>query len=381
MDFEFTKEQSEFQHHIREFVEREVTPRSGEIDETGEFPGDLFQKLGDLGFFGLRYPAACGGLGTDTLTFCLCCEELARGDLGLASVAAMQCLMGTDFLYRFGTQEQKKNFLMPAMRGEKMGTIAFTEANAGSDLGSMQTTVRREGNSYVIDGTKMWITAGPIADFVTVAATFDREKGLKGIDFFLVEKGREGFSVGKPILKLGLKGSPTSGLVFENCSVPLENRMSLKEGDGFANMRAILDEIRIMTGALSLGIARTILDASVKYAQERVQFGRPIAAFQAINFRLAEMATELEAARWLVYRAALLQKKDCKTQAAMAKLFASEMANKLADQAMRIFASYGFAMEYDVQRYFRDARFLLLGGGTSEILKMTIGKELTAAAE
>lgn len=378
MDFSFTKEQREFLNNIKNFVERDVLPQAKQIDENGVFPRSLFQKLGTLGFLGLRYPPEYGGLGVDTLTFCLCCEQLARGDLSLAATAAMQCLMGTDFVYRFGTDRHKRELLLPAIKGEKIGTIAFTEAGAGSDLASMQTTVKQDGDCYVINGVKMWITSGSIADFVTVAATFDREKGLKGIDFFLVERGTEGFSVGRPISKLGIKGAETSELLFQNCKVPLSNRMSSREGEGFTNMKAILDEIRTMTGALSLGLAQAALEASIRYSKERIQFGRLISQFQAISFKLAEMATELEAARWLVYRTAAMidHREPCSKEAAMAKLFASEMANKLTDQAMRIFASYGFAMEYDVQRYFRDARFLLLGGGTSEILKMIIGKEL-----
>jgi butyryl-CoA dehydrogenase len=378
MDFSLTQEQEEILQTIRNFVEREVLPRARENDEKAKFPRDLFQKLGKLGFFGLRYPENYGGMGVNLVTFCLCCEELARGDLSLAASAAMQSLMGTDFIYRFGTEEHKKNLLLPAIQGEKIGTIAFTEPGAGSDLASMQTEVQREGDFYVINGRKMWITSGSLADFVTVAATFDKKKGLEGIDFFLVETGREGLSIGRPIEKLGLRASETTEIILENCRVPLANRLSRKEGEGVANMQTILNDIRTMTGALSLGIAKAALHASTVYSKERVQFGRPISKFQAISFKIAEMATELEAARWLVYRAASLidQKKPATKEAAMCKLFASEAANRIADEAMRIFASYGFAMEYDVQRYFRDSRFLLVGGGTSEILKIIIGKEL-----
>lgn len=379
MDFSLSQEQEDFKNTLKDFVEKEILPQAKELDEKKFFPGELFKKIGDLGFFGLRYPEEMGGLGLDTVTFCLCCEELARGDLGLAASASMQCLMGTNFLFRFGTEDHKERLLKPAIRGEKMGTIAFTEPGAGSDLASMQTTVKRDGDHYILKGAKTWITSAPQADFFTVAASFDPEKGLQAIDFFLVEKGTPGFSVGKNIPKLGLRTSETSEVILEDCRVPLQNRLGQEEGGGFTNMKVILNEIRTMTGALSLGLGRAVLEESLRYSQDRIQFGRPISKFQAIQFKLAEMATELEAAKHLVYYAAWLidQKKEAGKTAAMAKLFASEAANKMADQAMRIFASYGFSMEYNVQKLFRDSRFLLVGGGTSEILKMILGKELT----
>jgi alkylation response protein AidB-like acyl-CoA dehydrogenase len=253
----------------------------------------------------------------------------------------------------------------------------MTEPDAGSDLGSIKTTAMRDGDGYVLNGQKTWVTNATRADFFTVAAKTDPEAGFKGIDMFLVERDRPGVSVGKDIPKMGVKAQETAELILEDCRLPVENLFG-EEGTGFRNLQAILAQIRTMMGALSLGLARAALEAGAQYAKERVQFNRPIAKFQAISHKLADMATELEAARWLVYRSAWLidqGKPDMKT-ASMAKLFASEMANRLADESTRIFASYGFAMEYDVQRYFRDARLLLLGGGTSEILRTIISRQM-----
>ncbi len=370
MDFRFTEEQELLRTSVADFVDREVIPLAAQIDEEGRFPGGLFQKVGELGYFGIRYPEEYGGSGGDNVMFALICEELARGSMSLAASVAMQCLMGTNFIYRFGTEEQKQRLLVPAIQGEKMGVIAMTEPDAGSDLGAIKTTVVRDGDDYVLNGRKMWITNADLADFFTVAAKTDPEAGFRGIDMFLVERERSGVSVGKDIAKLGVRALGTAELILQDCRIPAENLFG-QEGTGFRNLQGILAEIRIMMGSLSLGLGRAALEAAVKYAQERVQFERPIAKFQAISHKLADMATDLEAARLLVYRAAWLLDQgtpDMKL-ASMAKLFASEMANRLADCASRIFASYGFAMEYDVQRYFRDARFLLLGGGTSEILR------------
>jgi len=286
-------------------------------------------------------------------------------------------LMGTNFIYRFGSEEQKQQLLVPAIRGDKMGVICMTEPDAGSDLGSIKTIAVRDGGGWVLNGQKTWVTNAARADFFTVAAKTDPEAGFKGIDMFLVERDRPGVSVGKDIPKMGVRAQGTAELILEDCHLPAENLFG-EEGAGFRNLQAILAQIRTMMGALSLGLARAALEAGAQYAKERVQFGRPIAKFQAISHKLADMATELEAARWLVYRSAWLidQGKPDMKAASMAKLFASEMANRLADQSTRIFASYGFAMEYDVQRYFRDARLLLLGGGTSEILRTIISGQM-----
>jgi butyryl-CoA dehydrogenase len=360
MDFYLSEEQELFRRSVAEFVDKEVVPVAAKMDEEGQFPTGLFKKVGELGYFGVRYPEEYGGAGGDEVMFTLLCEELARGSLSLAASVSMQCLMGTNFIYRFGTEEQKQRLLVPAIRGGKIGVIAMTEPDAGSDLGSIKTTAVGDGDGWVLNGQKTWVTNAPQADFFTVAAKTDPEAGFRGIDMFLVERDRSGVSVGKDIPKMGVRAQETAELILEGCHLPAENLFG-EEGTGFRNLQAILAQIRTMMGALSLGLARA-----------------PIAKFQAISHKLADMATELEAACWLVYRSAWLidQGQPDMKAASMAKLFASEMANRLADESTRIFASYGFAMEYDVQRYFRDARLLLLGGGTSEILGTIISKQM-----
>lgn len=378
MDFRFTEEQRLFRQSVADFVDREVRPIAREMDEEGGFQWDLFRKIAGLGWLGVRYPEEYGGAGADNMTYNLMCEELARGSMGLAATVAMQALMGTDFIHRFGSEEQKQRLLVPALRGEKVGTIAMTEPEAGSDLGGIRTTAVRDGDEYVLNGTKMWITSATVADFFTVAAKTDPDAGFRGVDLFLVEKDMSGLEVGRPIKKLGTRDSETSEVILENVRVPAENLLGGEEGRGVSLLRGILDEIRVMTGALSVGLARAALDAALEYAQEREAFGRPIAKFQAVQHKLADMATELEAARTLVYRAAwhIDQGEPDSTLSSMAKLFASEMVNRVADETTRIFGSYGFAMEYEAQRYFRDARFVLYGGGTSEILKNLIARDL-----
>ncbi|MFQ5422242.1 MAG: acyl-CoA dehydrogenase family protein, partial [Anaerolineae bacterium] len=290
---------------------------------------------------------------------------------------AMQSLMGTDLVFRFGTDAHRKRLVQPALRGEKIGSIAMTEPDFGSDLGGITTRAERTGEGWVINGRQMWITSATIADFFTVAAKTDPDAGFKGVDLFLVEKTMPGVQVGKRIKKLGVRASETSELILDNVLIPSENLLGTA-GTGFKNLLAILAEIRTMTGALGLGLGQAALDAACRYANERVQFGRPIAKFQAIQHKIAEMGTQLEAARGLVYRAAWQidqGQRDMKL-AAMAKLFATEAANYIADECTRIFGSYGFAMEYEAQRYFRDGRFLLYGGGTSELLRTTIAREM-----
>jgi alkylation response protein AidB-like acyl-CoA dehydrogenase len=379
MDFRLTEEQAMFRQVVADFVDREVIPVAAELDEREEFPWALFRKIAQQGWLGIRYPEAYGGGGADNMTFNLMCEELARGSLALAATVAMQALMGTDFIYRFGTETQKETFLVPAIRGEKIGSIAMTEPEAGSDLGGILTTALRDGDGYRLNGAKMWITSATVADFFTVAAKTDPDAGFRGVDLFLVEKERAGVSVGRMIKKLGTRASETSEVILQNVWLPQANLLSETEGQGMVLLRGILDEIRVMTGALSLGLAQAALNSAVRYAGERQAFGRPISQFQAIQHKLADMATQLEVARTMVYRATWLidQGQPDTKISAMAKLFASEMANHVADEATRIFGAYGYAMEFDVQRYYRDARFLLYGGGTSEILKNMIARELT----
>jgi alkylation response protein AidB-like acyl-CoA dehydrogenase len=377
LDFSFSEEQALLRRAVAEFVDQRVEPVASQIDEAGEFPASLFQKAAELGYLGIRYPGEYGGSGGDNVMFALLCEELARGCMSLAASVSMQCLMGTDFVYRFGTEEQKQRLLVPAIKGEKLGVIAMTEPDAGSDLGAIQTTARCEGDYYVLNGRKNWVTNASLADFFTVAVKTNPQAGFKGIDMFLVEREMPGLSVGREIVKVAVLGQGAGELILEDCRVPADHLCG-EQGTGFESLQAILAEIRIMMGALSLGLGRAALDAAFKYSQERIQFGRPIAKFQAIAHKLADMATQLEAAQWMVYRAASLLDQGVRDMklASMAKLFASEVANQVADGASRVFASYGLATEYPAQRYFRDARFLLLGGGTSEVLRGIIARQM-----
>ncbi len=378
MDFGFTEEEQFFRDSVRKFVEGEIKPRAEEIDRSDEFPFDLFRKVGELGYFGVRYPEEVGGLGGNTTLFTIMIEEFAAGSLGFTASVAMQCLMGTNFLYRFGSESIKERCFYPALRGEKIGTIAFTEPDAGSDLSNIRTVAKKEGDHYVINGTKTWITNATIADFATVCVSTDRSKGLKGLAFILVEKGTPGYSVGKKIEKLGAKGSENCEIFFEDCRVPAENLLG-EEGKGFWYLLEILAEIRIMTGALAIGLARAALEDGIRYSKERVAFGKPICKHQLVAEKLARMKTSLEAARLLVYKAAWLKDRNLPhlTEAAMAKYFATETCCMIVDEVTRIYGAYGFAMEYPAQRYFRDARFLLYGGGTHEILKTVIARDIT----
>jgi|Deesub1362A_J573_1020465.scaffolds.fasta_scaffold00018_177 alkylation response protein AidB-like acyl-CoA dehydrogenase len=378
MDFTFTEEQEIFRRTLQEYVEKKVKPVANDVDKKDTFPEDLFKGLADLGCFGLRYPEEYGGVNADRVTFCIFCEEIAKGSLSLAASATMQAFMGTHFIAKFGNGEIKDKYLIPAIKGEKKGVICMTEPGAGSDLGSITTTAVKEGDEYVINGVKTWVTNGPLADFYTVAARTSKGDGMKGIDFFFVPRGTEGVEIGRDIEKMGLKGSKTSEIVFNDVRIPADYLLGEKEGMGHVYLREILAEIRIMTGALSLGAGFAILNDAIEYAKERVQFGRPIGKFQAIKFKLAEVATDLEAAKWLVYYAAWLidQGKRPIKEASMAKLFASEAAVKAADEGSRVFASYGFSRDHAIERFYRDVRFLLIGGGTSEILKLIIGSEL-----
>ena len=380
MDFTLSPQHELFRRTVAEFIEKEVTPRIPEMEERGEIPLEYYQRMGELGYLGLRYPDKYGGAGADSLMFAIFLEEVARGYLSLAAAAMMQNLMGTNFIYRYGTEEQRERLLAPAIRGEKIGTIAMTEPGAGSDLGAITTQATRDGDYYIINGTKSWITSATRADFFTVAAKTnpDPKAGFKGIDMFLVEKGTPGFSVGKKIKKVGTVASETSEITLNQVRVPKENLYGGKEGFGFGALREMLNEIRVMTGALGLGLARASRDESMTYAQQRVAFGRKIGDFQAIQHKLADMETEIELSRLMVYYGAwrIDQQLPCNKEAAIAKFYATETGVKCADEATRIFGAYGMASEMAPQRFFRDGRFLLYGGGTSEILRNIIAKEM-----
>ena len=376
MDFDLGPDQRAVRDNFARFCDERIAPQAAALDEARAFPRALFQELADLGFFGMRYPEEVGGSGMALTEFCLALQEVARGSMSLAGAVAMQSLMGTKFLHMLGNADILERLFKPALRGEKIGAICMTEPNAGSDLGSIATTARKVDGGYVINGQKTWITSAPMADFFTVFAKAGEEKKLT---IFLVEKGFKGLTVGREIHKMGVWALPTSEVAFDECFVPDTHRLSKEEGDGEGHLRKTLGEIRIITGAMALGCGQAALAEAVRYAGERSQFGKPINRFQAIGQKLAEMATELEAADHLVYYAAWRRDagKPYHKEAAMAKLFASEAAATVCDKAARVLASYGYAMEYPVQRYLRDVRFTLIGGGTSEILKMIIAKEVS----
>ncbi len=376
MDFELSQEQQLLRDTFSRFSDERIRPQAQAIDETGEFPRELFMELADLGLFGLRYPESLGGVDQNLLSYCLAIEEIARGSLSVAAGAAMQSLMGTHFLFALGNDDIHERLLKPAIRGEKIGTICITEPGAGSDLSAIATSAEKVDGGYLINGQKTWITSAPVADFFTVFARAGNDKRLT---IFLIERHFQGLTVGRTIEKMGCRASPTSEVFFESCFVPDDHRLG-EEGEGEGRLREILADIRIMTGALANGVARAALADALAYSAERQQFGRPINKFQAIQMKLADMATDLEAATHLVQYAAWLrdQGRPCMREAAMAKLFATERAVDICDQATRILGSYGYATEFAAQRYLRDIRFTLYGGGTSEINKLIIAKDLTA---
>jgi alkylation response protein AidB-like acyl-CoA dehydrogenase len=373
-----TQDQQFFRDQISRFVTERVVPAARDIDNADEFPRELFQEVGRLGYFGIRYPDEHGGMESDAVTFSIFAEELARGSLAFAVACMMQSLMGTDFLFRFGNQEIREQFLLPALRGEKIGVIAFTEPNCGSDLGSTETTALQDGDTFVLKGSKMWITNAPVADFFTVAATTDRGLRLKGLNFFLVEKDREGFGVGKKLEKTGARGSWVSEIFLDDCRIPADHLLGEKLNQGVVYLGRILGEIRIMMASLALGLARAALQESISYAKERYAFGKPIGRFQLIQEKISRMATEQEASRWLLYRACTLKDKGrpYAKEAMMAKVHAVEAALMAVDEARRIHGAYGYATEYPVERLFRDAGFLLYGGGTQEILGLNVAREI-----
>jgi butyryl-CoA dehydrogenase len=375
---DFTADQEQFRRSVARFVDAEVVPAAAGLDERGEFPAALFRRLGELGYLGLRYPEKYGGADADMTTYCLFAEELARGSLSVAAAAAMQGLMGTHFIHTYGSEALRERYLVPALRGQLVATFAMTEPNAGSDVANLATRAERRGDHWVLRGAKTWVTSAPVADLLTVAAKTSAERGLKNIALFLLDRrAMRGITLGKPIDKIAVRASATGEILLEDVEVPHEHLLGGETG-GTEKIGGILAEIRIMTAALSVGLARAAYEAALAYARERVAFGKPIGEHQAISFKLADMLTSIHAAALLTYQAAgrLDAGRPVGREAAMTKLFASEAAVKVTDEAARIFASYGLAMEYPVQRYFRDARFLLPGGGTSEILRVVIGREL-----
>lgn len=357
------------------FVDNELIPKARDIDEKDEFPVGILREIAKTGAFGVRYPKEKGGAGGNNTLCCIICEELARGLMGAASITATQSLTGTDFLFRFGTDEMREKYFLPAMKGEKFGCFCLTEPESGSDLGAISTSAKKTGDGYVINGVKTWVTNGPIADFYTVLCQTDPAKKLRGLDFFFAPRETPGLSVSRPFQTLGTRAAPVSEVAFDNVRIPPEYRLG-KEEDGLNNLLSIRSEIRTMTAALAVGMQRAALDDSIRYAKERAQFGKTISEYQLIQAKIANMAVNLEASKRITYHAAKMidNGNPCITEAAMAKYFATEAACKAADECTRIMGAYGYSMEYTAQRYFRDSRFLLNAGGTHEVLQTNIAR-------
>ncbi|HXB57099.1 MAG TPA: acyl-CoA dehydrogenase [Vicinamibacteria bacterium] len=377
LDFSLSEEQRLLQKTVREFAETELGPHAREWDERQEFPRQVFTKLGEMGLMGVVWPPEYGGSGLTTLDYAIVLEELARVEAGVALSVAAHNSLCSGHIFLAGSEEQKKRFLAPLARGEKIGCWGLTENSAGSDAGGTKTTAVRDGAHWVLSGSKTFITNGRVADTAVVMAVTDRAKGKKGISAFLVERGTKGFRAGKKEDKLGVRSSDTSELIFEDCRIPAENLLG-QEGHGFIDTLRILDRGRIGIAAFSVGIAQASLEASIKYAGGRRQFGHAIAEFQAVQFKIAEMATKVAAARLLTFRAAALRDegREHTTESSMAKLFASETAVEVATEAIQIHGGYGYVKEYPVERYWRDSKLGTIGEGTSEVQRLVIAREL-----
>jgi alkylation response protein AidB-like acyl-CoA dehydrogenase len=375
MDFNFTDEQNFFRATVRDVVDRLIRPRIQEIDEADEFPHELWREFAALGYLGLRHPEPYGGMNADIITSMIFYEELARGSCGFSMSVTMQMLMGTYFIGRFGSESIKQRVLVPAITGEKIGTICFTEEHSGSDLAGTRTTAVKKDDGWVLNGRKIWITNGPVCDFCTVLATTDPSKGLEGLSFFLVEKGTKGFDQGQTFKKLGSRGSVTGELVFDDVWVPDENLLGDGPGNGVAATTDILNEVRVMTGLNACAIANEAMRDARAYAKDRVAFGKTIGKYQLIRAKFANHWAWYEAARLYLYKGAWMIQEgmECQYDCMMAKMFATEMCMAAVDEASRVYGGNSFAMEYPQQRYFRDARFLLFGGGCHEVLQNALG--------
>lgn len=382
MDFELAEEQQMVRETTRAFVEREVKPVAQRLDREAIYPSELVKKLGELGLMGISVPQEFGGSGMDLLSCVVAMEEISKAWASLAVAMSVQNSLVCAPIARFGSAAQKKKYLPSLARGERLGCYALTEPGSGSDAGSIQTRAQRVDDDFVLNGNKIFATNGNRADLAIVYAVTDPARGKKGISAFIVEKNSPGFVVGKLEDKLGLRSSDTASLLFEDCRVPGENLLGT-EGEGFTIALATLDGGRIGIAAQALGIAQGCLEESVAYAQQRRQFGRAIAEFEAIQWMLADMATEIDAARLLTYRAAWLaeQGRTFTKEAAMAKLFASEAANRAAYKAIQIFGGYGYTKEFAVERFFRDARITTIYEGTSEIQRLVIARRLIHGEE
>jgi alkylation response protein AidB-like acyl-CoA dehydrogenase len=378
VDFSFTDEQNQLRRSIREFAEGEIAPHVMEWDEASKFPLEIMPKLAEMGLLGVIFPEQYGGAGLGYVEYVIAIEELSRIDGSVGIIVAAHNSLCSNHIFKFGTEEQKKKYLTPLAQGKKIGAWSLTEPEAGSDAGGTRTTAKRDGNNWVINGSKTFCTNGHYADYAVVMALTDKSKNSHGISAFIVEKGTPGFKPGKKENKLGLRASDTSELIFTDCKVPAENMLGA-EGEGFIGSLKILDGGRISIAALGLGMAQGALDAAIKYSKQRKQFGQTISEFQAIQFKLADMATQVEAARLLVYQAAwLADRKDVRftRESSMAKLFSSEVAVRVANECVQIHGGYGFIKDYPAEKFYRDVKLCTIGEGTSEIQKLVIARQL-----
>jgi len=377
MDFQLSEEHQMVRHMVREFAQREIAPHAEEIDEKGEFPSTAFHRMGEMGLLGLPFPEAYGGSGGDYISLVIALEEVAGASGSLAIAFDAHTSLCCEPIYLFGSEEQKREYLVPLARGEKIGAFGLTEPQAGSDAGATRTRAVRDGDAWVLNGQKIFVTNGSIADVVIITAKTEPGTGTSGISAFVVEKGTPGLRLGRDEKKMGLKGSVTSELFFEDCRIPAQNLLG-QENQGFRQFLVTLDAGRIAIAAMAVGLAQGAFEKSIAYAKERVQFGQPIAKFQAIQWMIADMATQIEAARLLAYRAAWL-KEQClpfTKEASMAKLFASEVSERVCRHAIQIHGGYGYVREYAVERMYRDQRLCAIGEGTSEIQRLVIARQV-----
>jgi alkylation response protein AidB-like acyl-CoA dehydrogenase len=379
MDFRLSADQELLRRSVREFAETEIRPHVREWDETQHFPSELVPRLAELGLLGIQVPEQYGGAGMSAVDYCICIEELARVDPGIAlSVAAHNGLCSAHILL-FGTEAQKAKYLTPLARGEKIGAWGLTESTSGSDAAGMRTAAVRAGACWVLNGSKTFTTHGRVGDVMVAMALTDKAAGAKGISAFIIERGTPGMTPGKKEDKLGMRASDTSEVIFDQCRVPADQLLG-EEGQGFVGAMQVLDAGRIGIAALSVGLAQGAYEAALRYAQERKAFGKTISAFQAIQWKLADNATRIEAARLLTYRAAYMKDRGARTtlESSMAKLYASEIAVKAADDCVQIHGGYGFVKDYPAEKFFRDVKLTTIGEGTSEIQRLVIARQLLA---
>ncbi len=378
VSFELNEELRLIRDSVREFARNEILPHVREWDEHEIFPIELFQKMGDMGFLGIMVPEKYGGSGYGYQEKVIIIEELAKVDPGIALGVAAHNSLCTGHILMFGTEEQKLKYLPDLASGKHMGAWGLTEPSAGSDAGALETTAERKKNGYVLNGTKVFTTHGSLAGVYVILAKTDRTAGKKGITAFIIERGTPGLIPGKREEKLGMRTSDTASVILEECFVPEENIVGGEPGQGFSQVLEVLNGGRVGIGALALGLAEGAFESALHYAKERTQFGRPLIDFQSISFMLADMATQIEAARLLVYRSAWLrdQGKPAVKEASMAKLFASEVAVRVAEQALQLYGGYGFVKDYPVEKYYRDVKLTTIGEGTSQIQRIVIARQL-----